>query len=60
MDVVVGGDVVEEVLTVGDEAAIVWPAVIVHWRAGVGGQPDLLLTDQVLTTAHRNLKKGCE
>ena len=48
VDVVVGGDVIEEVLAVWDEAPIVGLAVWVQGWCRVGGQPDLLLADQVL------------
>ena len=60
MDVVVGGDVVEEVLTVGDQAPVVGSAVVVHGRGGVGGEPDLLLADQVLGQARGEERKERE
>ena len=53
VDVVVGGDVIEEVLTVGDQAPVIRSAVIIHRGAGVGRQPDFLLADQVLGLGHR-------
>ena len=50
VDMIVRGDVVEEVLAVGDQTPIVGSAVIIRTKRGVGGEPDLLLTDQILTT----------